>query len=1243
MATRVSWRDVVAAGQRADSPDERGPWTKVEAKDKRRKHSRRSPSSTANNHRAEAFKPIPRWLVGRCFKCLGLGHSKAFCTGARRCFCCWREGHVERHCPDAPRREFSYRREHTKAVTITPTPLVAKPAKEPAPTKKQPAKAAASGTTAMARCGDPERRPTGVRRCSIPWMSGMQEREVFLSSHSLLASVRGNRHPVSPEMLVSTVVRECAVRHRDVRVEVSAPHDFLVTFANPDDCTRVVLYFSGNLSVSGCRIHFCQWSRRAAAGSSEMRYLIKLGIEGLPAHAWEEGAVRIALAGWCCHLVELLPSADARMLEVVAWSTSPGEIPKEVLLAIPDMPPLVAPTDPDDAIAMEMENAASPQPPPSPPKKKSCLDYNLLVHLLEVVDPSPRLEGYDAYFDLVRRDGDDDDSGEDRWARHPRRHFLQCFPGRVDGTGPPRSSVGGSQSCAEVPRLLYRGPSAFTMPAPASAPADLNPAGHPRLAVLARKLHFEAPDSDTTTPNGMQGPLRRPEQEIALREQIFTSVLVHTNGAGNSTVDALGSVPTVPASGLLVFRRRRADAVGRRLPANSVRPIEDNSSAAQHDGPPENGNTTAYNNRPLGALMDRPTTRPIYPLLHRHQIPARSPPSSTRDLATEGMVSHQEETEKTEFLDELQMLGGVCQGRWAIVGDFNMIASAADKNNNRINRRQMAAFRNRINQLEVKELYLFGRRYTWSNEQERPTQVKLDKVLVSMDWEEAFPEAHLQALSSSASDHCPLLLTCGAATPRRCKFKFENFWVKLDGFSQAVQEYWSREVSIDDAFTALYIKMARLARTLKKWGQRRLGEIKLQLQVAHEIIYHLDVAQDCRVLQPRERWLRAAVKGRCLGLAALERTRARQRAKIKEIHDGDASAAFFQLKAKIQQRKLVIHCLQHNNVRATTQQEMLQMARSFFQEALSQPDQERKVLNFSALGFLREDLTELEAEITEDEVWRTIKQLPTNKAPGPDGFTGLFYQCCWDIIKPDIMRAILKFFSGNSQNFGILNSATIILLPKKEAPVSLKDYRPISLIHSFSKLVTKLMASRLARGMGDLVSPTQSAFIKGRSLHENFMFVSGLSRKCHTKKVPMAMLKLDISRAFDSVIWQFLLELLRARGFGRKWCAWVCSLLQTSTTTVTINCEESDPITPARRLRQGDPLSPLLFVLVMDTLQALVKTATTSQLLAGLERSWRSPAISLYADDVIVFFRPTDQEAHGMRIILDLFGASTGL
>ena len=119
-----------------------------------------------------------------------------------------------------------------------------------------------------------------------------------------------------------------------------------------------------------------------------------------------------------------------------------------------------------------------------------------------------------------------------------------------------------------------------------------------------------------------------------------------------------------------------------------------------------------------------------------------------------------------------------------------MIYCAADKNRGRLNRRLINAFRSFINDTELQELQLRGRRYTWSNERDTPTTERLDRVFASEDWLLAFPNHDLSTLSSQCSDHAPLLLKLDCSLPHFKHFRFENFWPQCAGFSQVVEEAW---------------------------------------------------------------------------------------------------------------------------------------------------------------------------------------------------------------------------------------------------------------------------------------------------------------------------------------------------------------------------------------------------------------------------------------------------------------------
>jgi hypothetical protein len=193
------------------------------------------------------------------------------------------------------------------------------------------------------------------------------------------------------------------------------------------------------------------------------------------------------------------------------------------------------------------------------------------------------------------------------------------------------------------------------------------------------------------------------------------------------------------------------------------------------------------------------------------------------------------------------------------------------------------------------------------------------------------------------------------------------------------------------------------------------------------------------------------------------------------------------------------------------------------------------------------------APFSEDGIRRVVSELPAEKALGPDGFTGVFYRECWDIIKNDIVASFHCVYNLMMGLLPKLNGALLTLIPKKEASELPEDVTPISLIHSFAKLITKVLAVRLSHHIDGLVSTAHYAFICRQCIQYNFLYVRNLARACHRKKIPSLLLKPDISKAFDSVSWEYLLKLLHHRGFPVRWRNWISCLLSTSSSSLRLN------------------------------------------------------------------------------------------
>ena len=205
----------------------------------------------------------------------------------------------------------------------------------------------------------------------------------------------------------------------------------------------------------------------------------------------------------------------------------------------------------------------------------------------------------------------------------------------------------------------------------------------------------------------------------------------------------------------------------------------------------------------------------------------------------------------------------------------------------------LARLRAKLNLLELKELYLNGRRYMWSNERRNATLEKIDHVFVSNECDEAYPTRFLLALGTAVSDHCPLMLDLNVDITTRKRFRFEAFWCKAEGSMDVVKMVWTWMPAASNVYLTLPNKLRATAISLQRWSDRRIGNVKFHIAIAMEVIKRLDIAMDLRELSNEETELRRCLKKKLLGLCSLERTIARQRSRLLQLREGDGNTRLF--------------------------------------------------------------------------------------------------------------------------------------------------------------------------------------------------------------------------------------------------------------------------------------------------------------------------------------------------------------
>ncbi|XP_074298451.1 uncharacterized protein LOC141629330 [Silene latifolia] len=516
--------------------------------------------------------------------------------------------------------------------------------------------------------------------------------------------------------------------------------------------------------------------------------------------------------------------------------------------------------------------------------------------------------------------------------------------------------------------------------------------------------------------------------------------------------------------------------------------------------------------------------------------------------------------ERESLLESLKGYSVSVASPWLVCGDFNSIISVDERIGGAdVTWAEIAPMRSMMSDCNLHELKVTGSYYTWNNKHENDTKVysRLDRVIVNDDWILSYPDSMARFCTKGLYDHCPCVINLTENHIRKkSAFKYFNMWSMAANFSEVVKEGWNCDIQSTPMFRVVK-KLKGLKKKLKNLDREQFSDIENLTHVTELSLKHF---QDQLSKDPLNPELCNAKREGAQDLVNLTKARnsfLAQKAKENWVKNGDENTAFFH--ASIKRRRAfnrVYHIKDNEGKLCTTPQGI----KSAFEEYY--------------IGLLG----------SSTEVTPIHKGVIRN---GPDGYSSQFFKDSCAIVGKDICNAVRNMISSGKV-LKEANNTTLTLIPKVNVPDSVTQFRPITCCNTVYKCMAKVLCSRLSCVLPDIIHPSQGAFVAGRDIVGNILICQDLI-KLYNRKIcsPKIMMKIDLQKAYDSIEWSFLHDMLVHLQFPQSSIDLIMQCVSSPSYSLALNGEVFGFFKGKRGLRQGDPLSPLLFTICLDYLSRL--------------------------------------------------------
>jgi len=511
------------------------------------------------------------------------------------------------------------------------------------------------------------------------------------------------------------------------------------------------------------------------------------------------------------------------------------------------------------------------------------------------------------------------------------------------------------------------------------------------------------------------------------------------------------------------------------------------------------------------------------------------------------------------------------------------------------------------------DIPLVGKKFTWFNAN-GSAKSRLDRVLVSGEWMDNWPMCKQYVQNREVSDHSAIVVKSLDKDWGPKPFRTIDAWFMERGFCEMVKKKWNSYPVQGSAFVKFKEKLKCLKGDLKVWNKDVFGDINTSKKRTLQEIEDFD-CQDCsRILTEADRLKRSVLVTRLRELDKKLDSLIRQKAKGVEVGGQWCEEP---CTVRLEAKKTRFKATKDLGVRLDG-------------------------VEFKSLS--TEVSLSLIAEFTKKEIRDSVWQCEGTKSPGSDGFNFNFLKKSWEVMKDEVVAVMILFHETGCIPKGC-NASFVALVPKVRDPAKLEQYRPISLVGAMYKIIAKVLAERIKNVLPHVIDESQSTFLKGRGILDNILMANEVVEDLRRGGRSGLCLKMDFEKAYDSVRWDFLYYMQQRMGFHNRWILWIRGCMESASVSVLVNGSPTEEFIPSRGLRQGDPLTPFLFLVVAEGLTGLVREAVKANLLTGLKVGRKETLMSLlqFADDTLFFCEDSFTNVVTLKAILRGFELASGL